>query len=102
MSAAPSQNRTKDKMSQLNFNELDFNDEFVLGFDAMEQTTAHLYVTGNAGTGKSTLLQYFRHKTRKHIAVLAPTGVSAIQVKGQTIHAFFGFRPDITPQTVGE
>lgn len=84
------------------FAELDFNDEFVAAFDALENTGQHLFITGKAGTGKSTLLQYFRFKTQKKIAVLAPTGVSAINIKGQTIHSFFQFKPDITPQTVGE
>ncbi|MCI0469242.1 MAG: AAA family ATPase, partial [Nitrospirae bacterium] len=42
-------------------------------------------------------LQHFRNTTKKKIAVLAPTGVAAVNVKGQTIHSFFGFKPDITP-----
>ena len=50
-----------------------------------------MYITGKAGTGKSTLLQYFRQKTSKNVAVLAPTGVAAINIKGQTIHSFFNF-----------
>ena len=62
----------------------------------LEQTPAHVFLTGRAGTGKSTLLQYFRATTKKTLAVLAPTGVAAVQVQGQTIHAFFGFGPDIT------
>ncbi|MFA4889172.1 MAG: WYL domain-containing protein, partial [Candidatus Omnitrophota bacterium] len=45
---------------------------------------------------KSTLLDYFRSVTRKKIVVLAPTGVAALNVRGQTIHSFFGFKPDIT------
>ncbi len=86
----------------MNFNELDFNDEFIAAFDALENTSQHLFITGKAGTGKSTLLQYFRHKTQKNITVLAPTGISAIHIKGQTIHSFFQFKPDITPQSVSE
>jgi ATP-dependent exoDNAse (exonuclease V) alpha subunit len=62
----------------------------------LEQTPTHVFLTGRAGTGKSTLLQYFRATTRKTMAVLAPTGVAAVQVQGQTIHSFFGFGPDIT------
>jgi len=86
----------------INFNELDFNDEFVSAFEALENTAQHIYVTGKAGTGKSTLLQYFRQKTTKNVAVLAPTGVAAINIKGQTIHSFFQFKPDVTPETVGD
>jgi len=87
---------------RIDFSDIDFNDEFVAAFDALENTGRHLFITGKAGTGKSTLLQYFRHKTQKNIAVLAPTGVSAINIKGQTIHSFFQFKPDITPQSVGD
>ncbi len=86
----------------MNFNDIDFNEEFSQVFEALENTSQSLFITGKAGTGKSTLLQYFRHKTQKNIAVLAPTGVSAINIKGQTIHSFFQFKPDITPQNVGD
>src|SRR6202789_2418579 len=86
----------------IDFSELDFNDEFVSAFEALENTGQHMYITGKAGTGKSTLLQYFREKTAKNVAVLAPTGVAAINIKGQTIHSFFNFKPDITPETVGD
>jgi len=63
-----------------------------------EHTRQHVFLTGRAGTGKSTLLQHFRTTTRKRLVVLAPTGVAAVNVHGQTIHAFFGFGPDITPE----
>src|SRR5262244_2083679 len=63
-----------------------------------EHTRQHVFLTGRAGTGKSTLLQHFRATTRKRLVVIAPTGVAAINVHGQTIHAFFGFSPDITPE----
>jgi ATP-dependent DNA helicase PIF1 len=52
---------------------------------------ASLFVTGRAGTGKSTLLSYFRKHSPKQIVVLAPTGLAALQVGGGTIHSFFGF-----------
>jgi len=86
----------------MNFAELDFNEEFVAAFEALENTGQHMFITGKAGTGKSTLLQYFRAKTAKNVAVLAPTGVAAINIKGQTIHSFFGFKPDVTPESVGD
>lgn len=63
-----------------------------------EHTRQHVFLTGRAGTGKSTLLQHFRTTTRKRLVVLAPTGVAAVNVDGQTIHAFFGFGPGITPE----
>ncbi|MCK5288307.1 MAG: AAA family ATPase, partial [Candidatus Omnitrophica bacterium] len=81
-------------------NKLDFNEKFTEAYDLMENSSKNIFVTGKAGTGKSTLLQYFRDKTFKNIAVLAPTGVAAVNIKGQTIHSFFMFKPDITPESV--
>ncbi|MBP6826188.1 MAG: AAA family ATPase, partial [Saprospiraceae bacterium] len=75
------------------------NDDFKYALDALEKTGNSMFITGKAGTGKSTLLQLFRNTTRKKAAVLAPTGVAALNVQGQTIHSFFGFPPRvITPQ----
>lgn len=71
----------------------EFNEEFVRAFDLMEKTNECIFVTGKAGTGKSTLLQYFRQNTKKKVVILAPTGVAAINVDGQTIHSFFKFPP---------
>jgi ATP-dependent exoDNAse (exonuclease V) alpha subunit len=69
------------------------NRDFVYALERMEKSNDLLFVTGRAGTGKSTLLQLFRQTTNKKIVVLAPTGVAALNVKGQTIHSFFGFPP---------
>ncbi len=66
-------------------------DEFSNAFELMENSHQHLFVTGNAGTGKSTLLQYFKKNTRKNYIVVAPTGIAAINVGGSTIHSFFRF-----------
>lgn len=74
---------------------LQLNDDFTYALDALEKTGQNLFITGKAGTGKSTLLQLFRNTTRKKVAVLAPTGVAALNVQGQTIHSFFGFPPRI-------
>lgn len=75
---------------------IELNDQFKKALDAMENTDKNIFVTGRAGTGKSTLLNYFRSITKKKVAVLAPTGVAAVNINGQTIHSFFGFKPDIT------
>ena len=67
--------------------------EFTGILDQLEYTNDHLFITGRAGTGKSTLLQVFRTTTKKRVVVLAPTGIAALNVRGQTIHSFFGFPP---------
>ena len=65
--------------------------------ELMEGSDAFVFVTGRAGTGKSTLLRHFRD-IHPDVPVLAPTGVAALNVEGETIHRFFGFSPSITPR----
>jgi len=77
---------------------IEINDQFRRALDVMERTGRSVFITGRAGTGKSTLLEYFRVITAKKVVALAPTGVAALNIKGQTIHSFFGFKPDITPR----
>jgi ATP-dependent DNA helicase PIF1 len=60
-------------------------------FDYIEQSENNIFVTGRAGTGKSTLLSYLVENTQKNVAVCAPTGVAALNVGGVTIHSLFGF-----------
>ena len=86
---------TKHKLLQI-----DINEQFRHALDSLENSDSSIFITGRAGTGKSTLLNYFRHVTKKKVAVLAPTGVAALNVKGQTIHSFFRFKPGITPDRV--
>ena len=79
---------------------IEINPGFHRALDIIEGTDRHVFITGKAGTGKSTLLELFRSQTPKRIAVLAPTGVAALNVRGQTVHSFFGFKPDITPDAI--
>ena len=79
---------------------IEINPGFRRALDLMEGTDRHIFITGKAGTGKSTLLELWRSQTSKRIAVLAPTGVAALNVRGQTVHSFFRFKPDITPDAV--
>ncbi len=53
----------------------------------------HVFLTGRAGTGKTTLMREFLRRAGNRAAVIAPTGVAAMQVGGQTIHSFFHFPP---------
>ncbi|GIT78545.1 hypothetical protein LLS1_02140 [Leifsonia sp. LS1] len=58
-------------------------------FELIEHTREHVFVTGRAGTGKSTLLNHLSWNTEKSIVIAAPTGVAALNVGGQTIHSLF-------------
>lgn len=80
--------------------DIDFSQQFTHALDRLENSRNSLFITGHAGTGKSTLLEHFRNTTKQNIVVLAPTGVAALNVKGQTIHSFFGFRPGTTPDKI--
>lgn len=60
-------------------------------FALIESTNTSLFITGKAGTGKSTFIKMIQEKIDKNFLVLAPTGIAAINVGGQTMHSFFGF-----------
>lgn len=75
---------------------IEYNDKFQKALDLLKNGGKPLFITGNAGTGKSTLLSLFLKTHKKNVVVLAPTGVAALNVKGVTIHSFFGFQPGIT------
>jgi len=81
---------------------IEINPEFEQALKLLEDSDKNLFITGNAGTGKSTLLEYFKDSTKKKVAVLAPTGVAALNIEGQTIHSFFLIPPNITPDKVLE
>ena len=76
---------TIERMAQQTFvnQKLEFVEELVLFTDS------HIFLTGKAGTGKTTFLKNLPLKTYKRMVVLAPTGVAAINAGGQTIHSFF-------------
>ncbi|MFC1924010.1 AAA family ATPase [Chloroflexota bacterium] len=86
--------------TKLKLPQIDINEKFQQALDIMEDSHRSVFITGRAGTGKSTLLNYFRYTTKKKVAILAPTGVAALNVKGQTIHSFFRFKPGITPDKI--
>src|SRR4029078_11197956 len=59
----------------------------------------HVFLTGKAGTRKSTLIRQFMGQTDRNVVVVAPTGIAALNVDGYTIHRLFGFR---TTTTLGD
>ena len=80
--------------------EIEINPEFSRALQLMEEGRRNLFITGKAGTGKSTLLEYYRANASNDPVILAPTGVAALNVQGQTIHRFFGFGIDVTPEKI--
>ena len=79
--------------------QLIITDEFKDILYLLNNSNNSVFITGKAGTGKSSLLRYFIKNTRKKNIVLAPTGVAALNVGGQTIHSFFRFPPSIINPT---
>lgn len=62
---------------------------FKLAVDFVNNTSRHIFLTGKAGTGKTTFLKYIKEHTGKNAVVVAPTGVAAINAGGVTMHSFF-------------
>ena len=75
------------------------NPEFQRAWELLQYTSQSVFLTGKAGTGKSTFLRYITRHTHKPYVVLAPTGIAAVNAGGQTLHSFFRipFKP-ITPE----
>jgi ATP-dependent exoDNAse (exonuclease V) alpha subunit len=67
--------------------------QFLAARSFLDEADGHLFVTGRAGTGKSTLLRCLKDLVNDELVVVAPTGLAAVNVGGQTIHSFFGFPP---------
>src|SRR5690606_17268092 len=74
-------------MTQLKFDKQ--NEAFLQAVSFVNQTNQHLFLTGKAGTGKTTFLKYIRENSHKKMAVTAPTGVAAMNAGGTTLHALF-------------
>ena len=65
------------------------NPEFQDAWSVLQRTHRSVFLTGKAGTGKSTFLKYIQDNIKKKTVVLAPTGIAAVNVGGQTMHSFF-------------
>lgn len=68
---------------------MQMNQQFDLAFNFLQNTGTHLFLTGKAGTGKTTFLKRLKEVSPKRMIVVAPTGVAAINAGGVTIHSFF-------------
>ena len=77
-------------MNSINLENIDLDNlEFQNAWNLIRNTRRSVFLTGKAGTGKSTFLKYICAKTSKEHVVLAPTGIAAVNVGGQTLHSFF-------------
>jgi len=79
------------------------NDQLQLAFDFVQYTGKHIFLTGKAGTGKTTFLHQLKQNSPKRMVVVAPTGVAAINAGGVTIHSFFQmpFGPFLSSEITG-
>jgi ATP-dependent exoDNAse (exonuclease V) alpha subunit len=71
------------------------SDEYEQALTCVQKGSQLVFVTGKAGTGKSTFIRFLRQKLGNDIPVVAPTGIAALNVGGQTIHSFFQFPPRV-------
>jgi len=80
-------------MAKVENTDIEITPEYEAVFEAIERGDPYIFVSGKAGTGKTTLIGYLRENLTGNVVVLAPTGVAALQVRGVTIHSFFRFPP---------
>jgi len=74
---------------------MELTDEMSRAFQIIEETTDSLFITGKAGTGKTTFLKYIVEHTHKNIIVAASTGIAAVNAGGVTLHSLFGIPFDL-------
>lgn len=87
-------------MAKNEINQETLNKEQQKAFELVKNTNSSLFITGKAGTGKTTFVMRIQEEIKKTFLVLAPTGIAALKVGGQTIHSVFRFPFDvITPET---
>ena len=74
---------------------METNPQLELAFNFLEYTGTSIFLTGKAGTGKTTFLRELKRRSPKRMIVVAPTGVAAINAGGGTIHSFFNCLSDL-------
>ena len=73
--------------------DMEMTDDFKEAWEAIENSGDPAIILGEAGSGKSTFIRYVMRNTSKRTVLLAPTGVAAVNIGGQTVHSFFSFPP---------
>ncbi|MEI6728769.1 MAG: AAA family ATPase [bacterium] len=86
----------------LNGKTIEVNSDFEHALDVVINQRKNVFITGKAGTGKSTLLEIIKTKAKRKVVVLAPTGLAALNVGGRTIHSFFRLAPSVTLEEARE
>lgn len=85
-------NEEIDEIAEITDNKHTLDIEQQHTFNLMENTDDNFFITGKAGTGKSFLLKYFVDNTQKKVLKVSPTGISALNIGGDTIHSVFGYK----------
>jgi ATP-dependent exoDNAse (exonuclease V) alpha subunit len=72
-------------------NKFVLSDQFQEIISLFEKSSKNIFITGKAGTGKSSLIRYLKNNTKKNLVLLAPTAIAALNINAKTIHSFFNF-----------
>ncbi len=80
-------------------NKFVLNDQFEEIISLFEKSSKNIFITGKAGTGKSSLIRYLKNNTKKNLVLLAPTAIAALNINAKTIHSFFNFPFHIITKT---
>ena len=80
-------------------NKFVLNDQFEELISLFEKSSKNIFITGKAGTGKSSLIRYLKNNTKKNLVLLAPTAIAALNINAKTIHSFFNFPFHIITKT---
>ena len=71
-------------------NKFVLNDQFEEIISLFEKSSKNIFITGKAGTGKSSLIRYLKNNTKKNLVLLAPTAIAALNINAKTIHSWSG------------
>ena len=80
-------------------NKFVLNDHFKEIISLFEKSSKNIFITGKAGTGKSSLIRYLKNNTKKNLVLLAPTAIASLNINAKTIHSFFNFPFHIITKT---
>ena len=83
--------RIKEAIEKFSSKDIEVTEDYNQVIKAIDEKDPLIFVSGRAGTGKTTLIDYIRDYLKANVVVVAPTGVAAIQARGLTIHSFFKF-----------